>query len=36
MHEADPDIVVETGGQIVILDAKYRRHGDEYWLYGFE
>jgi hypothetical protein len=29
-HEADPDVVVETGGQVVLLDAKYRRHGDEY------
>lgn len=30
MHKADPDVVVDTNGRVIILDAKYRRHGDEY------
>lgn len=29
-HEADPDVVIESDGRVVLLDAKYRRHGDEY------
>ena len=30
VHEADPDVVIETNGRVILLDAKYRRHGDEY------
>lgn len=29
-HDADPDVVVEFGGRTILLDAKYRRHGDDY------
>lgn len=30
LSDADPDVVVETGGRCLLLDAKYRRHGDGY------
>jgi len=30
-HQANPDVVVDVDGRVVLLDAKFRRHGDEYF-----